>query len=159
MTSDELHRRTKVDVSMSEVAIDAFLGRPGQKLQLATINVDGTPHLTTMYYVVQDGCIAFWTYIKSLKSRNIARDPRVTTLVEDGDRYEELRGVAVTGVATSLPAGPNTLSLGIRLYEHNRGHLAAEARDRVNRQAPKRIGYLVEPRTVRSWDHRRLVKP
>ena len=32
------------------------------KLQLATINSDGTPHLVTMFYTMQGGRIAFWTY-------------------------------------------------------------------------------------------------
>ena len=49
----------------------------GRKLQLATINPDGTPHLVTMYYVMIDGQIIFWTYRSSQKARNLQRDPRV----------------------------------------------------------------------------------
>src|ERR1043166_7947014 len=67
------------------------------KLQLATINRDGTPHLVTMFYVMLGGRIAFWTYRSSQKARNLARDPRVTCLVEDGTDYFELRGVQVYG--------------------------------------------------------------
>ena len=65
-------------------ADQAALLAQSHKLQLATINPDGTPHLVTMFYVMLDGQIAFWTYRSSQKARNLARDPRVTCLVEAG---------------------------------------------------------------------------
>ena len=77
----------------------AALLAAARKMQLATINRDGTPHLVTMFYALRDGRIAFWTYRASQKARNLARDPRLTCLVEDGEDYFELRGVQVNGVA------------------------------------------------------------
>src|SRR5208282_2096814 len=53
--SGVMKQRGKVAMSADEVA--AFLAR-SRKLQLATINRDGTPHLVTMYYVMLDGRIA-----------------------------------------------------------------------------------------------------
>ena len=67
------------------------------KVQVASIGKDGAPHLTTLFYVVRDGAIAFWTYGRSQKIRNLERDPRISCLVEDGDDYFELRGVSITG--------------------------------------------------------------
>src|SRR5687767_15790198 len=78
--------------------IEAFVAG-NRKMQLATINRDGTPHLVTMFYAVIDGRVAFWTYRSSQKARNILRDARVTVLVEDGIDYFELRGVQINGVA------------------------------------------------------------
>ena len=72
------------------------------KLQLATINPDGTAHLVTMFYAMLDGQIAFWTYRSSQKARNIARDPRVTCLVEAGEEYFDLRGVQIAGGSVRL---------------------------------------------------------
>src|SRR5438477_6532516 len=88
-------------------AHQAALLAESRKLQLATINRDGTPHLVTMFYVMLDGQIAFWTYRSAQKARNLARDPRVTCLVEDGEEYFELRGVQVVGTARCVegPAG------------------------------------------------------
>ena len=31
------------------------------KVQVATVNPDGTPHLATLFYVMRDGAIAFWS--------------------------------------------------------------------------------------------------
>jgi nitroimidazol reductase NimA-like FMN-containing flavoprotein (pyridoxamine 5'-phosphate oxidase superfamily) len=78
-------------VAMTAAEVTGFL-EANRKLQLATINRDGTPHLVTMYYVMMDGQITFWTYRSSQKARNLARDPRMACLVETGDGYFDLRG-------------------------------------------------------------------
>ena len=48
-----------------------------------------------LWYVVRDGQIWAWTYAKSQKVRNLERDPRATLQIEDGDTYDELRGVMI----------------------------------------------------------------
>ena len=83
-------------VRMSDREVADFL-EDNLKVQVASIGRDGTPHLTTLFYVVLDGRIAFWTYGRSQKVRNLERDDRVSCLVEDGTDYFELRGVSVTG--------------------------------------------------------------
>ena len=85
-------------IKMTDAEIEAFLDA-GRDLQVASINADGTPHLVTMWYVVRDGDVAFWTYGKSQKVVNLKRDPRLTVLVATGDVYEELRGVSIAGTA------------------------------------------------------------
>ncbi|GIF22775.1 PPOX class probable F420-dependent enzyme [Actinoplanes tereljensis] len=152
-------------VSMPPVEIAAVLSA-GRKLQLATINPDGTPHLVSMFYAMQDGRIAFWTYRSSQKARNLARDPRVTCLVEDGDDYFELRGVQIVGDVQRIDDLPGVTEIGrlvaARMPSPVVGELApdeiAAALDGyVAHAATKRSAYLVEPRRVVSWDHRRLV--
>ena len=69
------------------------------KVQVASIGADGAPHLTTLFYVLHDDRIAFWTYGSSQKVRNLERDPRITCLVETGTDYFELAGVSVQGTA------------------------------------------------------------
>ncbi|WP_433363743.1 pyridoxamine 5'-phosphate oxidase family protein [Actinoplanes sp. CA-142083] len=152
-------------VSMPPSDIEKLL-EGSRKLQLATINPDGTPHLVSMFYGMRDGRIAFWTYRASQKARNLARDPRVTCLVEDGDDYFELRGVQVTGVVTRIDDLAGVTEVG-RLVAAPMPSPAvgdlppeqiAEALDGyVAHAATKRAAYLVEPRKVVSWDHRRLV--
>ena len=68
-----MNQRDQVAMTAGEVA--AMLAG-SSKLQLATLNRDGTVHLVTMFYAMLDGRIAFWTYRASQKARNIARDPR-----------------------------------------------------------------------------------
>ncbi|HUZ37040.1 MAG TPA: pyridoxamine 5'-phosphate oxidase family protein, partial [Streptosporangiaceae bacterium] len=104
-----MKQRDRVAMTEQEAA-DLLAG--SRKLQLATINPDGTPHLVTMFYVMLGGQIAFWTYRASQKARNLARDPRVTCLVETGEDYFELRGVQVTGTARCVEDPAGVLEIG-----------------------------------------------
>ena len=64
-------------VRMGEDEVAAFLAGH-LKVQVASIGRDGAPHLTTLFYVLLDGRIAFWTYATSQKVRNLERDPRIS---------------------------------------------------------------------------------
>jgi PPOX class probable F420-dependent enzyme len=143
-------------VTMTAEETTALLAESG-KLQLATINLDGTPHLVTMFYALIDDRIAFWTYRASQKARNLARDPRVTCLVETGEDYFELRGVQVNGVARSVDDYEGVLGIGRRIAAGLQGVPADGLEEYVAKQARKRIGYTVEPARVVSWDHRKLL--
>ena len=125
-----------------------------------------TPHLVTMFYVMQDGQIAFWTYRASQKARNLARDPRVTCLVEDGDDYFELRGVQVVGTVRCVEDTDGVLEIGRGIAAAMAGGRASTAatggpdgvvEEYVQQAARKRVGYLVQPARIISWDHRKLV--
>ena len=70
-----------------------------KSLQVATLMADGSPHLSTLWFDIVDGDIVFETYTSSQKVVNLRRDPRITVLVEDGDTYDQLRGVSIRGVA------------------------------------------------------------
>jgi PPOX class probable F420-dependent enzyme len=149
-----MKHRDRVAMTAEEAA--ALLAR-SHKLQLATINRDGTPHLITMFYVMLGGRIAFWTYRASQKARNLARDPRVTCLVETGEEYFELRGVQVAGrvIAVEDPAGVLEIGRGVAAVMAG---MPADALDEyVAHTARKRVGYLVHPQRIISWDHRKLV--
>lgn len=143
-------------VTMTDAEVAALLGS-SRKVQLATINPDGTPHLVTMFYTLIDGRIAFWTYRTSQKARNLARDPRLACLVEDGADYFELRGVQVTGTVRLVADQAGVLDIGRRIAAGLGGVPAGALGGYVAHAARKRAGYIVEPTRVVSWDHRKLV--
>ena len=128
-----------------------------RRMQLATINPDGTPHLVTMFYVMRAGHIAFWTYRASQKARNLARDPRLTCLVEDGEDYFELRGVQVNGIVRSFTDPETVAEIGRSIAGQVAGSADAPVDDYVERAARKRVAYVVEPRRLVTWDHRKLL--
>ncbi|HLJ33942.1 MAG TPA: PPOX class F420-dependent oxidoreductase [Ktedonobacteraceae bacterium] len=60
---------------------------------LATLNKDGTPQLTTMWYILEnDGTILMNTRAGRLKERNMRRDPRISICLEDGYKYLAIKG-------------------------------------------------------------------
>jgi PPOX class probable F420-dependent enzyme len=132
------------------------------KVQVASIGPDGTPHLSTLFYIVRDGRIAFWTYAKSQKIRNLERDPRVSALVEDGVDYFELRGVSITGRAELVTDHDAIYSIGAEVATRMVGAESFEAlgdlgRETVEKQARKRVAVIVHPDKVATWDHRKMV--
>ena len=151
-----MKQRDRVTMTANEA--QALLAS-SRKLQLATLNPDGTPHLVTMFYVMQDGQIAFWTYRASQKARNLARDPRVTCLVEDGDNYFELRGVQVMGTVGCVEDPAGVLEIARGVAEAMAGGPDGVVEVYVQQAARKRVGYLVQPARIISWDHRKLVTP
>jgi PPOX class probable F420-dependent enzyme len=127
-----------------------------RKTHLGTINPDGTPHVVTMFYALRDGLITFWTYRASQKARNLARDSRLTCLVEAGEDYFSLRGVQVNGVARLIDDPAGVAAVGRLVAEGPLGVPAGVVDGYIAEAARKRVAYVVEPVRVVSWDHRKL---
>ena len=148
-------------VKLTEQEIQGLL-EENLKVQIASIGPDGVPHLSTLFYVVRDGRIAFWTYARSQKIKNLERDPRVTALVEDGVDYFELRGVSITGRAEIVRDVEGIYSIGAEVATRMVAAESFEAlgdfgRETVEKQARKRVAVIVHPDKVASWDHRKMV--
>ena len=59
---------------------------------LATVNADGSPQQTVMWYELRGDTIVMNTKRGRKKDRNLLRDPRASLCVEDGFRYVTLDG-------------------------------------------------------------------
>ena len=142
---------------MSEDEVREFLSS-NMKVQIATIGKDGTPHLTTLFYVVQDDCIAFWTYATSQKVKNLERDPRISALVETGQEYSELAGVSIRGNAEVVrdPDGIRRIGSAVVTAMAGGADLGDLGRDIVEGQVAKRVGIVITPDKVASWDHAKM---
>jgi PPOX class probable F420-dependent enzyme len=152
-------------VKMTDDELADFLDA-NMKVQVATVGPDGQPHLTTLFYVMVDGQLFFWTYGRSQKIVNLRRDPRITCLVEDGVDYFELRGATITGKARLLEDYDELVDLGGRVAKRMAGapdeplsDLGELGDQIVAQQAHKRVGVLVEPDSIATWDHRKMTAP
>jgi PPOX class probable F420-dependent enzyme len=60
---------------------------------LATIHLDGSPQLTTMWYLLEDdGAIMMNTKVGRAKERNMRRDPRISICIEGDYSFLTLNG-------------------------------------------------------------------
>lgn len=145
-------------VQLDEAEIAEFLASH-MKVQVGTLDASGGPHLTTLYYVLDDdGRIAFWTYGSSQKIVNLRRDPRIACLIEEGDEYFDLRGVSIRGRAHLVEDFEGIKAIGRKVVTAMAGgaDVGAEGEAIVEAQAKKRVGVIVEPLKVASWDHGKL---
>ena len=72
-------------------SIQAFLSET-RFAALATINKDGTPQQSTMWYALDGETILMNTKAGRLKHRNLQRDPRASICVPDGYRWVTISG-------------------------------------------------------------------
>jgi PPOX class probable F420-dependent enzyme len=142
-------------IRMSDEEIHAFLEQE-RTLQVATIDHDGFPHLVAMWYVLINDEVVFWTYARSQKAVNLRRDPRLTCLVEAGEKYQELRGVQIKGRAVISDDLETVQRVGEAIFGRYMGPLDENTRQMVAAQAPKRVIVFVKPVEIVSWDHRKL---
>lgn len=59
---------------------------------LATLNKDGSPQLTTMWYLLDGNTIIMNTKAGRVKDLNMKHDPRISICVEDGYNYVSISG-------------------------------------------------------------------
>ncbi|QIS05306.1 TIGR03618 family F420-dependent PPOX class oxidoreductase [Nocardia brasiliensis] len=148
----------RAQIVMSDTEITEFLQR-SRIATLATLGKDGRPHLTAMWYALLDGEIWFETKTKSQKALNLRRDPRVTCMVEAGQTYDQLRGVAIEGRAELVDDADRLFAVGVSVWERYTGPYSEQARPMVEAMLHKRSAIRVVPERVRSWDHRKLGLP
>ncbi len=146
-------------IAMSPAETAAYLAA-GRTIVLVTMGADGLPDPVPMWYVVDaDGRVRMRTYAKSLKVANLRRDPRVSCLVEDGDRYFELRGVQLTGRIEVVEDPDWIADLIVALatkYEGLEPAHAEAVRDSARNRAAKLVGLLLHVDHTVSWDHGKL---
>ena len=147
---------------MSPAEMAGFLDR-GRTVTVASIGRGGFPHLAPMWFVIEDGRVVFRSFSKSQKIVNLRRDPRVTLLLETGERYEALQGVMIKGRARLIDDPEYVLQIYGRLAAKYAmvGDapivLEGEALEAAfGRFAPKNTAVSVEPERVVSWDHTKL---
>ncbi|MFL5693493.1 MAG: pyridoxamine 5'-phosphate oxidase family protein [Ktedonobacteraceae bacterium] len=69
--------------------------REGHVAVVSTLNKDGSSHLTTMWYLLEDdGTLVMSTPGRNQKVKNLRRDPRIALCVGDGTRSISLYGAA-----------------------------------------------------------------
>ena len=150
----------RATVVMSDEEVTAFVGA-SRTATLATIGPSGFPHLTAMWFGLVDGMVCFETKAKSQKAVNLRREPRVACMIEAGDSYDELRGVAIEGSARVIDdvGDPIYWAAAESLYERYNGPVDEASRPMVERMMSNRVVVCIEPARVRSWDHRKLGMP
>jgi PPOX class probable F420-dependent enzyme len=144
-------------IRMTPAEVDEFLsGR--HTMNIATHSPDGSIHLVAMWYGFLDGAPAFETYAKSQKVLNLRRNPNITALVEDGDDYDELRGVELVGTAEIIEDRDRLMEAARSVVQRYYGIDDPAALDAAAEAlANKRVAIRINVERVVSWDHRKAV--
>ena len=96
-------RRGRV-IAMSADELTSFLGEQ-RTCRFATTGPDG-PHVAPVWFVWDGQALWVYSLTRSQRWANLARDPRVAVVVDDGHHYHELHGVEIEGQATVMGPVP-----------------------------------------------------
>jgi general stress protein 26 len=124
---------------------------------LATHNPDGSAHLTSVWFLFEDGRFYVGTMQGLRKARNIAANPQASLMIDVREPGGE-RGIAVTGSA-SIITGARSQELNLRIHSRYLSP-AAIADPRVGGAFAKMDDITIEiaPSKWTSWDMRVLGK-
>jgi general stress protein 26 len=145
-------------IKMTADEADEFV-RGWHTMNCATMKADGTIHLVAMWYAFLEGAPALETKAKSQKVLNLRRDPRITCLIEEGDRYEELRGVELVGRGEIVEEHDRIFEIGVSMVERQSGRpfeRTPQGIEIVENLIRKRVGIKIHVDKIVSWDHRKL---
>jgi PPOX class probable F420-dependent enzyme len=145
----------RASIKMTDEEIKAFL-KERRTMSMATIGPGGRIHMVAMWYGFVDGAIGFETKTKSQKVQNLRRDNRLTILVEDGDTYDQLRGVEIAGWGEIIDDPEQLFRLGISVFERYNAPYTEEMKPFVDAMLHKRVLVKLHEEQVVSWDHRKL---
>jgi PPOX class probable F420-dependent enzyme len=98
---------------------------------VATINPDGSPQQTVLWYELQGEEIMMNTARGRVKDRNLRRDSRISFCLEDGYRYLTLTGTCVL-IGAQATAQDDIRRLAIRYHGQEQGELMS--RDQFQQQ-------------------------
>ncbi|HEY8824171.1 MAG TPA: PPOX class F420-dependent oxidoreductase [Candidatus Limnocylindria bacterium] len=109
-------------------------------------NPDGSPHLAVMWYLIDGDDIVVNSAQGRMKDRNLAADPRMSVLVEDGYRWIRVDGRAAIEHDQKV-AHADIRRLAARYYEDER---KVEESVKNNFSKQHRITYRLPIRRVAS---------
>jgi len=113
---------------------------------VGTKNPDGSPHLAVMWYLLDGDDIVVNSAQGRVKDRNLAADPRMSVLVEDGYRWIRIDGRATVEHDQAI-AHADIRRLAARYYEDER---KVEQAVKNNFSKQHRITYRLPIRRVAS---------
>lgn len=142
-------------IRMTSQEVELFLsGR--RTMNLATHGPDGRIHLVAMWYGFVDGVPVVETFAKSQKVRNLERDPGFTFLVEDGEEYEQLRGVEMSGTARIVDDRDTVVEACRQVLGRYHDFTPADLEAAAEIAASKRVAIFLDVERTVSWDHTKL---
>lgn len=143
---------------MTPEEIEVFL-QSRHTISMASLLADGSVHLVAMWYGFVEGLICVSTNSKSQKVVNLRRDPRVTLLAEAGSTYDELQGVEIVGNAEIIDTASTRLrELCTSILTRNAPDTVDDLDAVVDQMLHNRVGVVIHPDRIVSWDHRKLAK-
>jgi hypothetical protein len=152
--SNIVGQKYRIRIAMTDTERDQYLACQ-RTCRMATISSSGAPHLSALYFVWSDAVLWVASLVRSARWSDVARDSRVSVLVDSGSRYSELRGVEIKGTAAAVGETPRVGEPHPQL-DRVELMLAAKYEEGMSPYDGRHAWLSVTPETIVSWDFRKL---
>lgn len=134
---------------LTDEELRQFLAR-SRTLRIATVGEDGVPHVVPLWFVWHDGAIWLNSLARSERHAHLRAGRPVGLVIDDGERYEELRGVRMSGTPEVVPDDDPVRVEAYRMFA--RKYFGVD-------ELPNQRSYetvRIVPDEVASWDFRKI---
>lgn len=139
----------RAQLRLSDEELEQFLTE-SRTLRLATVGDDGVPHVVPLWFAWHAGAIWLNSLTKSERHDHLRAGRPVGLVIDDGERYEELRGVRMTGTPEVVPDEDPVRVEAYRRFA--RKYFGVE-------ELPNQRSYetvRIVPDEIASWDFRKI---
>ncbi|HEV3473799.1 MAG TPA: pyridoxamine 5'-phosphate oxidase family protein [Actinomycetota bacterium] len=141
----------KLDLSLTADELNAYL-REQRTVRVATVGSDGIPHVVPLWFVWDDGTMYLNSTLGNVTVENAMRTGRASAVADDGETYDALRGVVVTGTVDRLDDDSDEARVAERLWSE-KFFAGGEV---PYRRWRNRAWFRLSPERVSSWDFRKI---
>jgi len=106
-------------IAMSPDEVDAYL-RGERTCRVATVGADGSPHVAPLWYVWDGSRLWLNSLVRSQRWTDLARNSRISVVVDGGTEFHELHGVELSGRASVVGEAPRGTEPNDELTEPER---------------------------------------
>lgn len=142
-------------IAMTPAQLDEFLSTQ-RTCRVATTGPDG-PHVAPLWFFWDGASVWVNSLVRSQRWVDLHRDPRVALVVDDGEAFDELRGVEIHGRAEAVGDVPRRGAAVAELAGPERGFHDKYRDPGSPIPFDGRHAWLrVSPRKIVSWDFRKI---
>jgi nitroimidazol reductase NimA-like FMN-containing flavoprotein (pyridoxamine 5'-phosphate oxidase superfamily) len=138
----------KLDIALTPDEVDAYLGAQ-RTIRLATTSPTGMLHVIPLWFVWLDGRVFMNSTLGNTTLRNLQRNPVAAGVVDDGQMYDELRGVLVQGRVSWEEGAPDQVEAAWS-EKYLGGNPVPFGRWK------NRVWFRLDPDRLSSWDFRKI---
>jgi nitroimidazol reductase NimA-like FMN-containing flavoprotein (pyridoxamine 5'-phosphate oxidase superfamily) len=140
----------KLDLALPPEELDRYL-RSQRTVRVATVRPGGDPHVVPLWFVWHDRTLYLNSTLGNPTVENMLRTGRAAAVVDDGDAYDVLRGVVLTGRVERAEEDPRLPEVERDWSEKYMG-----GRELPYRGWRDRVWLRLAPERISSWDFRRI---
>ena len=140
----------RLDISLTPQELEDYLTTQ-RTARVATVDGDGTAHVVPLWFVWLEGSMFLNSTLGNVTVDNMLRSGKATAGVDDGETYDQLRGVVLTSRAARAdddPRIPEAERLWSEKYMGGNPVPYGAWRNRA--------WFRLDPETTASWDFRKI---